>query len=60
MRVYDLTGRLVQSPETGFLVADSWIECIYKPEGLNTGVYLLEISTYVGERLGIVRAVVAK
>ncbi len=60
LRVYDLTGRLVQSPETGFLVSDNWIECIFKPAGLKTGVYLLQISTYAGERLGIARVVVAE
>jgi len=58
LRVYDLQGRLVQSPETGFLVANTWIQCIFKRGALNSGVYLLEVSTYTNERLGMVKVVV--
>ncbi len=58
LRVYDLQGKLVQQPETGFLVSDTWIQCIFKPEGLHAGIYLIEVVTYGGERLGVVKVVV--
>jgi len=58
LRVYDLQGKIVQQPQTGFLIADTWIECIFKPVGLHAGIYLVEIATYGGERLGVVKVVV--
>jgi hypothetical protein len=50
----------VQSPQTSFLVSDNWIQCIYTPNGLNTGVYLLEVATYAGESLGMVKVMIEK
>jgi len=58
LRVYDLQRRLVQEPVTGFLVADNWIQCIFRRGSLNSGIYLLEVSTYNDERLGMVKVVV--
>ncbi|MBK7388597.1 MAG: T9SS type A sorting domain-containing protein [Bacteroidetes bacterium] len=58
VNVYDLTGKLVASPRTGFLIAADNVQFIFKSESLVSGIYLLEISTTKSERIGVVKLVV--
>jgi len=58
LQVYNLQGQLVQSPKIGFLVSDTWIQCVWKPYGLIKGIYMIAVTTYDGERLGTVKVIV--
>ncbi len=58
IKIFDITGKLVASPRTGFLITETGIQFIFKKDQLHTGIYMLEVSTYKGERLGVVKIVV--
>ncbi len=58
VNVYDLTGKLVASPRTGFLIAADNVQFIFKSESLVSGIYLLEIITSKGERVGVVKIMI--
>ncbi|OQA12773.1 MAG: hypothetical protein BWY67_00071 [Bacteroidetes bacterium ADurb.Bin397] len=60
VNVYDVTGKLVASPRTGFLIAADNVQFIFKSESLVSGIYLLEIGTSKGERVGVVKIMIER
>jgi Secretion system C-terminal sorting domain len=58
IQVYDLTGKLVQSPRTGFLISETGFEFEFNKRELKPGLYIIAISTYNGENIGRIKVLV--
>ncbi len=55
--IFDITGKKILSPVYGYLISETGIQFIFKRETLQPGIYLLEMVTAKGERIGTLKVV---
>ncbi|MDQ3050584.1 MAG: T9SS type A sorting domain-containing protein [Bacteroidota bacterium] len=56
--IFDITGKKILSPVYGYLISETGIQFIFKRETLKSGIYLLELATTKGERIGTLKVLI--